>query len=224
MVSLADNSSTFEPHNVNSRQRRKRLHNLETSGNKTSFNQPPSKSKKAKSTSRLRLARFVTIGKIVWALVVGAATLLSYNVLKPSISIEPYASQDPLGPFTEQFYLQNNSIYDIHQVVPRCGIENVRSTNFTMSDFSILNPLDMAGTLAAGSKMTATCPLDQLFKGPPQSYSQLYITIWATYTLPLGIPACQATNFNGKPATNGKYIWTYNGSVSCKDLDKPHQN
>jgi hypothetical protein len=181
----------------------------------------PSRPPKATKAPKGRFLRFLTIGKVLWAIVVGAATLLSYVVLKPNISIEPYASQDPHRPFAEQFYLQNNSIYDFHEVVPRCGIGNVRAGNLTMRDFSILNPFDLVGTLPPGAKTTVTCILDKLFIDTPQNYGQLHITIWATYKLPLGISGCQPTNFSGKPVSDGTYIWTYRGSLNCKDLDKP---
>jgi hypothetical protein len=204
---------------VNSHQRRKHLRSASSSG-VTSLPQS-SKPKKAKAIPKRRFLAFLTIGKTLWAIVVGAATLLSYVVLKPNISIEPYASQDPHRPFAEQFYLQNNSVYAIHEVMPRCGIGNVRAGNVTMRDFSMVNPFDMVGTLAPGAKTTVTCILDQLFKDTPQSYGQLHITIWATYKLPFGISGCQATNFGGKPASDGTYIWTYRGSLNCKDLDKP---
>ncbi len=184
----------------------------------------PNKPRKAKAAPKRRFLRFLTIGKALWAVVVGAATLLSYVVLKPNLSIEPYTSQDPHRPFAEQFYLQNNSIYDIHEVIPRCGIGNVKAGNVTMRDFSILNFRDVTDTLAPGAKTTTTCILDQLFKDTPQSYGQLNITIWVTYKLPFGISKCQATNFSGKPVSDGTYIWTYRGFLNCKDLDKPNPN
>jgi hypothetical protein len=88
-----------------------------------------------------------------------------------------------------------------------------------MRDFSVMNPLDMVSTLSPGTKTNVTCILDQLFIDKPQSYGALNITLWATYKLPLGISACQATKFSGKPVSDGTYIWTYRGSLNCKDLN-----
>jgi hypothetical protein len=139
--------------------------------------------------------------------------------LQPSISIEPYASQDPHRPFAQQFYLQNNSVYDIQAVEPLCGIGNVRAGRTTMGDFSIMNPFDFAGSLAPGAKTNVTCPLDQLF-GDFGEYHELQITIWAKYNLPFGISSCKATNFSGEPATGGTFIWTYRGSPDCESLKK----
>lgn len=208
---------------MNSRQRRKRLRSLGLSGSGTASLSQPNKPKKAKAAPKGPLRGFLTIGRVIWTFVASVATLLSYAMLKPNISIEPYASQDPHRPFAEQFYLQNNSLYDIREVVPRCGVGNVRVGNVTMRDFSVLNPFDVTSTLAPGAKTTVTCILDRLIDNP-QSYGQLNITVWATYKLPFDILGCQATNFSGKPASDGTYIWTYRGFLSCKDLGRPQSN
>jgi hypothetical protein len=203
---------------MNSRDRRTYKRLLARAGVSLKPQQP--KPKKV-TEKRSILRRFLTLGKFLWTLVVAFPTLLSYVVLRPSIAIEPYASQDLRKPFAEQFYLQNNSVYDIREVVPRCGIGNVRTGNIRMGNFSVLNPSDVADNLAPGTKTTVTCILDRLFMDNPQSYGQLSITIWATYKIPLGFAGCRATNFSGKPVSDGTYIWTYRGALNCKDLDKP---
>ena len=153
-------------------------------------------------------------------MVVAGATLLAYAVLKPSIAIEPYASQDPHRPFAEQFYLQNNSIYEIHEVVPSCGPLNTQVNGITMRDFSVLDFRNMAISLAPGDKTTVTCSLDKLF-GNPQTYGNLRVLIWAKYKLPFNVPGCHASIFAGIPATDGTFIWTYHGSIPCDRLNKP---
>ncbi len=160
------------------------------------------------------LRGFLTIGRIAWAGIVVIATLLSYAVLKPSIAIEPYASQDARQPFAEQFYLQNNSIYQLDGVTPYCSIIDVRAGNLRMRGFTLVNPPDFVGPLDVGAKTTITCRLDSLFS-LSNRYGPLQIILWVTYKTPLGFSGCKASNFDGKPVADGTFIWTYRGSPAC---------
>ena len=60
--------------------------------------------------------------KAIASAIFGAVGLfLGVYVLRPDISIEPYATTDPTRPFSQQFSVQNTSVYAIHQVQPLCG-------------------------------------------------------------------------------------------------------
>ena len=159
---------------------------------------------------------------MVWTIVGGTATLLSYAILKPIVSIEPYASQNSREPFAEQFYLQNDSIYNIHAVSPQCGIAYVRNEFYRIGDSVIQNLADTVDTLTPGAKTTFTCDLTYAF-GPrrdAEKYMNLDITILVNYKIPMGITKCQASNFSGKRVSDGSYIWTYHGSANCQDTLK----
>jgi hypothetical protein len=160
---------------------------------------------------------------LTWAVIGGAATLLSYLgliQLKPNISIEPYASQDPSKPFAEQFSLQNNSVYDIQQLEPSCGVINVRAGNLTMKDFSVVNLFDFVGRLSPGAKTTVTCRLDQLLGDAPNKYGPLQISIWVKFKIPFGISECKESSFSGIQAADGTFIWTYRGYGDCPRASK----
>jgi len=170
------------------------------------------KSKKLRARTK---PKYLSIGKLVWTIIAGVGTLLSYRVVRPVIAIEPYASQDPHRPFAAQFYLQNNNIYDIEQVEPNCGVINVRAGNLTMKDFSVVNLFDFVGRLSPGAKTTVTCRLDQLFAGTPDKYGPLQISIWVKFKIPFGISECKESSFSGIQAADGTFIWTYRGYGNC---------
>jgi hypothetical protein len=201
---------------MNSRQRRKRSRSHKGI---TVFSQSD-KPRKTKAKPKRRLPHILTAGRVLWAIVVAGATLLAYVVLKPNIAIEPYASQDPRRPFAEQFYIQNNSIYEIHEIVPACGPMNTQINGVTMRDFSVLDFTAITPSLASGDKTTVTCSIDRLFASP-QTYGNLAIIVWAKYKLPFNIPGCHASIFAGIPASDGSYVWTYRGSILCEKLNKP---
>jgi hypothetical protein len=159
--------------------------------------------------------KYVTAGRVLWAIVGVGATLLGYSVLKPSVSIEPYSSQDTRNPFSEQFYVQNNSIYDISKVHPGCDIQEVRGGKRGYQWFAIDMASESVDELASGAKTTTTCPLEKALDNSPLSYDELRIGIWAAYKLPFGMSRCTETNFIGKPAAGGTFIWTFAGSFRC---------
>jgi hypothetical protein len=137
-----------------------------------------------------------------------------YALLRPHVSVEPYPSRDPHNPFAELFYVQNNSLYTIHEVEPRCGARNVQVGRVSGRGFSVVGPFDFWHDLPPGSKMTVTCHLGELF-GASNYYPSLLITIIVDYKAPLNLSRCLAANFNGKPAIDGTFIWTYDGSEGC---------
>lgn len=177
---------------------------------------PSNKRSKPARPQRGRLARYVSIGKALWAVVVVASTLLSYAVLKPSVVIDPYVSQDPSTPFAEQFSVQNTSIYEIHDIRPSCGIIKVITDDGnSVSDSRVENILDFSSRLAPGAKSNATCPLDVAITLPSRRYKQIDIGIRVDYKIPLGITRCKVDQFSGIPAPNRTFIWTHRGSADC---------
>lgn len=170
---------------------------------------------KPTTASKFLFPRFWSGGKGIWAILAAGATLVFYNVLKPNIVVEPYATQDPGRPFTGQFYIQNNSIYSIRQVAARCGIGNASGDNAVTTNFSIDNSAEPADKLAPGGKSAVHCVLQQAFTNGRNKYSELNIAIGAAYKLPLGFSRCQATHFLGIPARDGTYVWSYSGSSNC---------
>jgi len=92
-----------------------------------------------------------------------------------------------------------------------CGIENVRPGSSVLAGFSIGNLGEFVARLASGGKSNITCRLTD----SPEKYTELQITIWVKYKIPLGIPGCKAAGFSGKPVSDGTFIWTYRGSPNC---------
>jgi hypothetical protein len=174
---------------------------------------PESKPPETKTLPRpLRIA--LNFVKSVKAVVVAVSVLLSYVVLKPAVAIEPYATRDPQRAFSEQFYIQNNNFYDVYDVKIRCEIRLVStlSKHGTFENVLIDSPNISLSSLAAGAKATIVCPLDRLSDEP---YGELKIAVGATYRLPFWIKGCKMSNFDGKSAVGGTYIWTFQGSAKC---------
>lgn len=192
---------------MNSRQRRKRNRGFTSPP-------PPNTNRKATEAHKPNIWRSWLIPRLVWAAILGVATLVGLIQLKPSISVEPYSSQDPHNPFTEQFSLQNNSAYKIQNIESRCGIINVRAENVSLQNFSVMYPGDTPGHLQAGAKTTITCRLDQLV-GMTGRYKSLEIGLMIKFKVPLGISECKESRFNGLQTTDGNYIWTYRNSEDC---------
>jgi len=136
--------------------------------------------------------------------------LLGVFVLRPDVSIEPYATTDPTRPFEQQFFVQNTSSYPIHQVTPLCGLEDVKTPHSKARGLSITDIHEYVETLEAGAKTTLTC-----FWTTEQTQQSMEIIPWVEYKTPFGIPRCKAAKFKGKPAVGGTYIWTYDGSEEC---------
>lgn len=158
---------------------------------------------------RLRKAR-----RKAAAIYSGIATLVGFlgiYVLRPDVAIEPYATTDPVRPFGQQFSVQNTSIYSIYKVQPLCGLSDVGLVSNQLHGFSIANPSDEVAILEPGAKTTLTCAISMQ---PTQR--EMRITPWVTYKTPFGISRCKAVMFKGKPAAEGTYIWTYDGSGACK--------
>ena len=204
---------------MNSHERRTRRRQSQFTGDASTSSQQSSKERKSESKLQKR-----KIPAFLWAVIGGGATLLSYLgilQLKPSISVEPYASQDPYKPFSEQFYLQNTSVYAIQQIEPLCGVVNVQAGNLRMRDFSVVNLFDFRGRLDPGAKTTVTCVLDKLFGDSPTKYGALDIVVWERFKIPLGISECKASYFRGIQAFDQTYIWTFQGMQDCPWGTKP---
>jgi hypothetical protein len=170
------------------------------------------KSEKKPPGSRPRLER--ARRKIAAWLSAGATivTLLGIYILKPSIVIEPYASTDPTHPFSQQFFVQNKSIYSIYNVQPICGFP--KDSNAQVRALSLMRQDEEMDELEAGAKTTLTCSL-----GTGPIATAMKITPWVKYAIPLGIQKCYWATFIGKPGTSGNaYVWTYHGSSSSCDL------
>jgi hypothetical protein len=152
---------------------------------------------------------------LFWALLSGVVVLLSLYELRPKISIEPYASKDLKNPFAEQFYVQNNSIYAI-DVQPSCTIKELRVDTFSATGPSLVRTAE-AKHLSPGARTNATCDLFHFVKlaGETHKFHQLSIAMVVKSKLPLGISVCTADDFWGQSASDGTFIWTYQGSEKC---------
>jgi len=167
--------------------------------------------KQIEPTQSQRLALIWRLGaKGVTALSICASLigLLGVYVLRPDVSIEPYATMNPTLPFEQQFSVQNNSAYSIHGVVPECGFDE--NSNFNFKGLSISSKEERVDTLEPGTKTTLTCSIRT---GPIRT--ELNIMPWVLYRA-FGVSQCKAEKFKGKVAANGAYIWTYNGSEGCR--------
>ena len=173
---------------------------------------PPSETKPTivpkLSRRRIQLRKARRKATTIFFALVALVGLLGAYVLRPDISIEPYATTDPTRPFQQQFFVQNMSVYSLHQVHPMCGFGY--DSNFVFRGLSLSIASENVETLEPGAKTTLTCSIGT---GPIQY--EINIVPWARYTVPFGIHLCKAAKFKGKPATGGTYIWTYNGSDSC---------
>jgi hypothetical protein len=147
-------------------------------------------------------------GVAALSIVASVLGLLTIYVLRPDVSIEPYATIDPTRPFQQQFSVQNNSVYSIHKVQPLCGFDE--DSNIGVSGLSLGTNEQDVETLEPGAKTTLACSITT---GPIRQ--ELNFVPWVKYKILFGIPRCKAAKFKGKPAHDGTYIWTYNGSSDC---------
>lgn len=208
---------------MNKKQRKKLRRRLKlstsVSNSVTSLSPQSSKGQEAQANPKELLGKEKRILKrlpgLFWWLLSGVALVLSLYELRPKILIEPYASKDLKNPFAEQFYVQNNSIYAI-DVQPSCKIKELRVDTFTDIGATLLRTAE-AKHLSPGTKTNATCDFFHFIKlaGESHQFHQLSIAIVVKSKLPLGIPMCTATNFNGESAFDGTFIWTYQGSEKC---------
>lgn len=123
---------------------------------------------------RIQLRRTRRRAAAVFSGIVALVGLLGVYVLRPDISIEPYATIDPTHPFQQQFFVQNLSVYSIHDVEPFCGFDS--DTNFIAHNLSLHNPAEDTETLEPNAKTTLTC---SLLTGPIGH--QVNIVPWAKY-------------------------------------------
>jgi hypothetical protein len=138
----------------------------------------------------------------------GSVGCLGIYVLRPSVTIEPYASLDPTRPFSQQFSIQNNSVYAIRFLEPGCGFP--ADSNFAMlQGINLSNIFDNQDILQPGDKSTFTCSIDV-----PGTKNEIKLNPWVVYDLPFGLHACKAISFRGKSGYGGNYLWTYNGSAA----------
>ena len=89
-------------------------------------------------------------------LAVLAIILWGVDRLKPSVAVEPYATQDRYNPFAEQFYVQNHSLYAVRNVTPLCKVRDVNVAPAHMKNFSIMDMAEIRKDLAPEAKSTVT--------------------------------------------------------------------
>lgn len=133
------------------------------------------------------------------------ASLLGYIALRPSISIEPYASLDSNIPFGQQFSVLNSSAYTIRKVRFTCGFGS--NKGFALSQLSVSNPFQDAGNIAPDTKAGFDCEL-----GAGPTSARIAMTASVDYDFPLGFHGCKSQSFEGQRAAGGAYIWTYTTS------------
>jgi hypothetical protein len=151
----------------------------------------------------------------IWTVALVTLTGVGFWQLRPKISIEPYASLNLHVPFAQLFSIQNQSLYGILDVSPRCGVNAVESNVGLSGAFTFVNMADAVAYLAPNTKTNATCRLDTLL-GTAREYPRLSIDIWVVYKLPLlGIYRCDSAKFKGVKSADGTFIWTYDGASDC---------
>lgn len=153
-----------------------------------------------------------------WKILLAAAAISGVGLwqLWPKIAIEPYVSLDAHAPFSQQFSIQNQSLYTISQLLPRCEATDVEVGNSSAKGISVANPeQDLFDHLSPGAKMNATCRIGVL-SGTPNGYKSLLVRVWITYKLPIvGLRRCNAGKFRGMQASGGTFVWTYEGADEC---------
>jgi hypothetical protein len=115
-----------------------------------------------KETPKVSLARRLL--KNVWAVVGVAALLLgllrTLLAFLPHVSIEPQITLNPVNPYTTQFNIKNETIFDVHHVNAVCWPRNMASENgFSVVSFGPLpNVHHEIPLLGAGLSSTVDCP------------------------------------------------------------------
>jgi hypothetical protein len=137
-----------------------------------------------------------SIPKLVWLfLAVGTAT--GYTVFRENINIEPYFSQDDRFAFSTRFKIQNNEIFEAHNVDFTCQIGGNR--------ISGAGGLEGIPTFDAGSWVERDCSIN----GPLRVAPGTRITWCVTYRpgwLFWRRPAFQS--FKASYDVNGKTHWS----------------
>ena len=149
--------------------------------------------------------------------IVALATItgIGFWQLRPKVLIEPYASLNPHNPFTQQFSIENQSLYTISELSPRCELNLVEAEHATWKDVGVKDVKDAATSLDSGTKTTGTCALDKFF-AEFGAYKRLEITFWVSYKDPVfGSKHCKSATFKGKPSAAGDFLWTYDGAREC---------
>src|SRR5579863_4109288 len=96
-----------------------------------------------------------------WAVIVSVSVLisllLSYFAFRPDLSVEPYKMLDTRNPFSEQFTVQNNSLYTLYDVKASCVFDSMRARGNTFESSS--NGIAIvANELSPKESTTIDCP------------------------------------------------------------------
>jgi hypothetical protein len=185
--------------------------------NRPTGNQEPKPLKQNTPQKRLHITALRRLAGGILAI----ATICGLYIFWPKISIEPYASIDPHDPFAQLLYVHNESAYPIYQVQPNCGIENVSRPGSRLSGFTIASTKDFASSLGSGEKLSFKCSIAGP-NGAKYSKLDLYPSVW--FDLPLGFHLCRERHFLGIEASDGSYIWTWQGGGSCPSRNNQPAN
>ena len=150
----------------------------------------------------------------LWALILAGASLTSYYILWPKVSIEPYASVDTSDPFAQYFSVRNDSAYSLFDLHPRCMLNfSGGGGRFGIGNITLGASSDDIAKLESNRATSFKCSLAVTAR----SYDTLEVSPRVDYRLPLlGLNLCTSQRFSGIKGTKGNFIWTYHGSEPCK--------
>jgi hypothetical protein len=154
--------------------------------------------------------RIKTMSKKMWALIGGAAVLVTLSgglALFPRISVSSAASLEPHNPFATVFIISNDGYFSIHDATFRCVILNAEDE----SHARVIAPQGIQPTnlnipeIGAGEKSTHACPWPFKFETPMLSADLIFLVSYR----PSLIPWRQEKAFRFGTAKNkdGQLIW-----------------
>jgi hypothetical protein len=145
-----------------------------------------------------------------WASIGGLSTLvgllLAYLTFRPDISIEPYKLLDPANAFSEQFTVQNNSVYALYDVRATCNIDSMKAGAATFDNVGGAIGV-IADRLSPKESTTVDC------RSEIYGINQVEITIGLTFK-PSYWPADKnlGRRFKGKKDSHGEIEWVHDAN------------
>jgi hypothetical protein len=202
---------------LNSRQKKALLHAARKLGvmiDRTKISPQPSTPQKPTPRQSKLQSQVRKASRVAWGAVVAVATiasLLGLYVLRPNIAIDPYASSNPAKPLTEEFSIQNSSMYTVRNVEPHCLADRIETRLLKMQGTTITNEAQFIDSLESGAKTSFRCPLGL---DGNIVYKELAISVFVRFTIPLGINECRLTSFVAT-ASEKNIVWKYHGTRPC---------
>jgi hypothetical protein len=144
----------------------------------------------------------------VFSAILGIVAFVLSNA--PKLSVDVSGSLQPANPMSTVFYLSNDGLLPVHDVVVACGAPQLKAGKYEIEseqDARFLFPDSKAAKLSPGHKMTLPCA-HLVGVADPASITEAEITIIADYR-PDWVPWHKTARFPWKAekTENGSWIW-----------------